>query len=214
MTTQQAPLALRAATAADVAFLAWGLDEAAGGLFRALFGSKAPAVLQKVMAQPSHTFSYEHAVVAERSGRVVGFCQGYPHGTPSGELAIATAAGPRVARAAAIGLMGLPVVVALGRHDPGEWYLQAIAVSPAGRGSGTGSALFSDAFRRARAAKSRMLTLDVDTANTRAIELYLRLGLRVAATSRRAVLLGGTRVSRMAAPVPDAPRSESVPEPY
>ncbi len=214
MTTQQAPPALRAATAADVAFLAWGINEAAGGLFRTLFGSRAPAVLQTVMVQPGHTFSYEHAVVAERSGRVVGFCQGYPHGTPSGELAIAKAAGPRAARAAVIGLLGLPVVVALGRHDPGEWYLQAIAVSPAGRGSGTGSALFADAFRRARAARSTTLALDVDTANTRAIDLYLRLGLRVAATSRRAVLLGDVSVSRMTAPVLATPRSESATGPH
>ena len=173
------------------------------------FGSKAPAVLQKVMAQPSHTFSHEHAVVAGTVGGRCRFRQGLPAtGRPSGELAIAT--GCRVREPAGGQPRSALPVVGFGRHDPGG---RGDCASPAGRGSGTGSALFSDAFRAARAAKSRTLTLDVDTANTRAIDLYLRLGLRVAATSRRAVPFGGTRVSRMAAPVSDAPDPSRIRKP-
>ena len=203
-TADSSPLQLRPATVDDTDFLAWGLNEAGGGLFGTLFGAAAPAILAKVIAQPKHAFSFEHAVVAEQAGEVVGFCQGFPYGTPTGTAAIAKAAGVRTARAAVIGLLGLPLVNALDRHAPGEGYLQAVAVAPAGRGAGVGSTLFADAFRRAAHAGCSTLTLDVDTANVRAVELYERLGLAVENTSGKAVLLGGVQVHRMTARVPPA----------
>jgi ribosomal protein S18 acetylase RimI-like enzyme len=100
---------------------------------------------------------------------------------------------------------GWPVFAALDRHSPGEWYLQAIAVEPDARGSGVGLALISNAFVRAGRAGSTSLTLDVDAANVRARALYERQGLHVARTSPAAVLLGGARVRRMAASVPEPP---------
>lgn len=193
---------LRAATASDAEFLAWGLDEAAGGLFTAMFGGRAPEILATVISEPAHEFSFEHAVVAQLAGSPVGFCQGMPYGTPGGSAGLMRAAGIRSIRAGVVALLAMPVLSALGRHAPGDWYLQAIAVRPVVRGSGVGRALFADAFERAGQSGCHRLTLDVEGGNTRARALYERLGLRVQSSSRKAVLLNGVRVHRMSAVVP------------
>ncbi len=189
---------LRPATSGDAEFLAWGLNEAAGGLFDSLLGKRGPVILATVIAQPIHAFSFEHAVVAEVSGEPLGFCQGFPEGTPTGTGAIVAAARLRAIRAFSLAVLGWPVFAALERHQQGEWYLQAVAVRPQARGLGLGSALFQEALTRAVAADCDTLTLDVDVANEGAIALYERLGLQVVSTSPRAVLLGGVRVHRMA----------------
>ncbi|MDQ1308619.1 MAG: hypothetical protein QG671_4454 [Actinomycetota bacterium] len=192
---------LRPATAGDAGFLAWGLNEAAGGLFDSLLGKRGPAILAAVIAQPVHAYSFEHAVVAEASGEPLGFCQGFPDGTPAGTGAMVAAARLRAVRAFSVAVLGWPVFAALERHQPGEWYLQAVAVRPQARGLGLGSTLLRDALTRAVAADCDTLTLDVDVANEGAIALYERLGLEVVSTSRRAVLLGDVRVHRMAVTV-------------
>lgn len=194
---------LRAARLGDADFLAWGLNEAAGGLFVTMLGKRAPAILSSVVAQPGHEFSFEHAVIAMKAGSPVGFCQGMPYGTPSGTDALMRVAGIRSIRAAAVAMLGRPVFSALERHSPGEWYLQAIAVTSQARGSGVGQVLFADAFRRAAAAGCHTLTLDVDAANARARALYERLGLHVEYSSGKAVLLDGAQIHRMSAPVPE-----------
>jgi ribosomal protein S18 acetylase RimI-like enzyme len=109
------------------------------------------------------------------------------------------AAGLMAVRAAVVVLLGHPVFRALGRHSPGEWYLQAIAVVPQARGGGVGHALLMDAIAKAAVEGCDSVALDVNAANVRAQTLYERLGLRVASTSRSAVLLGGVRVHRMSA---------------
>lgn len=192
---------LRAATIGDADFLAWGLNEAAGGLFVTMLGRRAPAILGAVVSQPAHEFSFEHAVVAVKAGSPVGFCQGMPYGTPSGTDALMRVAGIRSIRAGAVALLGRPVFSALERHSPGEWYLQAIAVQSQSRGFGVGQMLFADAFRRAAVAGCHTLTLDVDATNTRARALYERLGLHVVHSSGKAVLLDGAQIHRMSAPV-------------
>jgi ribosomal protein S18 acetylase RimI-like enzyme len=192
-------LDLRPAEPNDAEFLAWGLDEAAGGLFATMLGRRSRAILTAVMAQAGHQLSYEHAVVATIYGQVKGFCQGWPHGTLSADAELMRAAGLRALRAAAVELIGRPVFRALNQHSAGEWYLQAIAVFPQARGAGVGRRLVSDAFARAAAADCDVVSLDVDAANVRAQALYSRLGLRVVSTSPAAILPGGVQVRRMAA---------------
>jgi ribosomal protein S18 acetylase RimI-like enzyme len=137
-------------------------------------------------------------MIAEVDGQRLGFCSGFPDGTPPGDSALMKAAGVRMVRAFGVMLALLPVMTALQRHAPGEWYLQAIAVTPESRGTGVGSVLFADAIARAKAAGCESLVLDVDVANDRARELYERLGLAVTSTSGRAILAGNARVHRMA----------------
>ncbi len=191
-------LDLRPAEPDDAEFLAWGLDEAAGGLFATMLGRRSGAILAAVMTQAGHQLSYEHAVVATIDGQVNGFCQGWPHGTTPADAELMRAAGLRALRAMAIELLGRQVFRALAQHSPGEWYLQAIAVLPRARGAGVGRRLMSDAFARAAAAGCDAVCLDVDAANARAQALYARLGLRVVSTSPAATMLGGVQVCRMA----------------
>lgn len=192
---------LRPAVPADAPFLAWALNEASGQYFRVLLGKKYARALTKVMAQPAHDFSYEHVTVAEQEGVPVGACQGFGFGTPSGVGALAKAAGLRTVRAAWVALLGWPVTAALTAREPGQWYLQAIAVIPERRSAGIGTILLADAFERARRDGCAELVLDADSYNARAIELYEEHGLAVVKTSRQASLLGGVRIKRMAAPV-------------
>jgi hypothetical protein len=72
--------------------------------------------------------------LAEGAGCPVGFCQGWPYGTPAGTRELARAAGFRVLRLASVALFGWPLLAALDRHEAGEWYLQAVAVQEQARG--------------------------------------------------------------------------------
>jgi ribosomal protein S18 acetylase RimI-like enzyme len=85
------------------------------------------------------------------------------------------------------------------RHDPGNWFLQAIAVEREARERGIGTALLAAGFEQARTSDSDRLTLDVDVETGRGRALYERFGLRVTATSKPARLLGGAAVHRMSA---------------
>jgi hypothetical protein len=61
-----ASLRLRPATRLDCAFLAWGFDEAADGLFTAVFGARSHAILANAMSQPRNSFSYQRVLVARK----------------------------------------------------------------------------------------------------------------------------------------------------
>ena len=193
---------LRRAAAGDAAFLAWGLDEAAGGLFTTMLGRRANAVLTRLAAQTGHALSFQHAVIAEVGAEAIGFCQGFPFGTPAGTGNFMRAAGFGSLRAGAITLLGRPLFAALDHHVEGEWYLDSVAVRPGSRGTGVGTALFSDAFKRATRSGCRSLTLDVDVRNARARSLYERFGLCIVTTSSPALRLDGVSVHRMAATFP------------
>ena len=85
----------------------------------------------------------------------------------------------------------------LSRRDPGDWYLQSIAVDAPSRGSGVGSALFADAVQRARTSGAKRLVLDVGVGNDGAKRLYERLGMRVIGRSPGPTFPGVHRVERM-----------------
>jgi len=69
MTLMSGLLELRPAHPRDAEFLAWGLDEAAGGLFSTMLGGRSTAILASVVAQTGHPLSYEHAVLAAVDGQ-------------------------------------------------------------------------------------------------------------------------------------------------
>ena len=192
---------LRRATPADADLLAWGLNEAAGGLFDVLLGRRASHILASIMSQPTHAFSFEHAVLFEMNAVPVGMCQGFPYGTPEGVRAFVHAAKLRTFRAAIVAGLGWPVFAAMSHHSPGEWYLQAIAVRANARGMGVGATLLANATSRAIRAGCDALTLDVDAKNVRAKALYEREGFQERSLSPRAPLAGGARVYRMSKPV-------------
>lgn len=205
---------LRPATPSDSAFIAWAMDAASDGLFPLIFGPRTPEIHATVIAQPSHSFSYSHAVIAELDGAPVGVCQGSPHGTPDGISAILRECWwLEAARAGAFVTVGGRLFTALGRREPGQWYMESLAVLPQARGNGVGSLLFADAFDRARRDGCSALALDVDVQNSRAADLYRRLGLEVVETSEKPLLWGvrnpdasGLRVHRMVTKL-DGPES-------
>ncbi len=175
------------------------LDIAADGLFATMFGSAAPDIIARASLQPGSEFDLANAVFAEVGGEVVGLCSG------SGELHHDTVgisirtAGWRSLRAFAVFVAAYPVFSALMRREPGEWYLQSIAVDDDLRGSGVGSALFNDAVERARTAGAERLVLDVEARNTRARALYERMGMTLQWSSRKVPLVG--QVHRMGMPI-------------
>ncbi|MGV1035979.1 MAG: GNAT family N-acetyltransferase [Candidatus Nanopelagicales bacterium] len=190
------------ATESDARALAWGLQEASENLFSTLFGRKAESILAAVALVPEQGMSLEHTSFAELDGSIVGVL----HGMPADQSAVPDkvwndTAGWRMIRAGSIMLLGRQLFSALDRHEPGEWYLQAIAVSPQARGHGVGTQLFERAIAHARATGSQRLTLDVDVKNVRAQKLYERMGLKTDYSTKPARLLDGAAVSRMSMPI-------------
>jgi ribosomal protein S18 acetylase RimI-like enzyme len=196
------PIVLRPARfdGADAAALAGALETAADGAFRLLFGRRWERVLRAAALHPGHELSLEHATLAVDGEETVGVL----HGFLAGDAADPEPVLERVAgwwpllRSGVVTLAGRPVFRAMERRDPGDWYLQAIAVQPDRRGAGVGSRLLDAALEQARDSGAGRIALDVDAANGRARRLYERYGFQVAGTSRRAWLLGGLRVHRMA----------------
>jgi ribosomal protein S18 acetylase RimI-like enzyme len=185
---------------ADAAALAAALEMAADGAFSLLFGRRWERVLQAVALHPGHELSLEHATLAVDGDGTVGVLHGFLAGDTAdpGSVLERVAGWWPLLRSGAVTLAGRPVFQALERRDPGDWYLQAIAVQPNRRGAGVGSQLLDTALEQARDSGAVRITLDVDAANRRARRLYERHGFEVAGTSRRAWLLGGLRVHRMA----------------
>jgi ribosomal protein S18 acetylase RimI-like enzyme len=172
------------------------LNTAADGLFDSLFGGDWRQVVAHVALVPGHQLSMDNVVIAELDGRIVGSCSGGGDGPiPVGLLV--RALGWRVPRAVLVWLAGAPTTLWLTKREPGDWYLQSIAVDAEVRGGGVGSALLDDALDRARAAGARRMVLDVRVGNDTAQRLYEHMGMRVLGTSPGPTLPGVDRVNRM-----------------
>jgi ribosomal protein S18 acetylase RimI-like enzyme len=172
------------------------LNTAADGLFAELFGGDWRRIIAQVAMVPGHELSLENVVIAEVDGRIVGSCAGGQDASiPVGLLA--RALGWQAPRAALVWMAGFPTTAWLSRRDRGDWYLQSIAVDAASRGSGVGSALFTEALGRATAAGATRMVLDVRVGNDGAKRLYERLGMFVIGRSPGPTLPGVHRVYRM-----------------
>lgn len=201
-------LVLRQAQRGDAAYVAWGLNEAADGLFASLLGGSWQHILETTIDIPGHDFSLEHVTIAEQGGAPIGVLSGMAVETmrdPSGPLA--RAAGVRIARAAVVALALLPTLRALGRHSPGEWYLQAVAVSEQARGLGVGAQLLDLAESRARSDGATAITLDVAVTNTGGRRLYERVGYMEQWTSSTWPGVGDMAVHRMRKELAERPAS-------
>ena len=186
------PPVLRAArpTDAEAALFAELTDAAARGMFAYLLGRDAPRILAAIYKVPGHTLSFERVVVAESDGAVAGMAsdysaEDYRAGGRIGVRLMTREAGWRALR---LGIAYVPVRRPLGfteQIDDGDQYLQMVAVLPAFRGRGVGTALIEAAAERARSEGASRLVLDVEAENSGALALYRRLGFEITATSRR-----------------------------
>lgn len=172
------------------------LNTAAGGFFTQLFGGSWRRIIARVALVPGHELSLENVVFAEVGGRAVGSCAGGAQGSIPAGL-IVRAAGWNAVRAAGVWVAGLPTTSWLTKREPGDWYLQSLAVLDDQRGDGVGTDLFADALARAQEAGARRMVLDVRVGNDGAQRLYERLGMVVLAESPGPTLPGVHRVRRM-----------------
>jgi ribosomal protein S18 acetylase RimI-like enzyme len=182
---------------ADARAVAWDLETATDRMFSLMLGSRWEPLLTAVVAQPGHAWSVERARVAEGDGELLGVLLGGPADTPEPDDSLGLPWGLTRLRLMAVGMAFQPFLSFMHHHDPGEWYVTAVSVTPEARGRGVGAALLEDAVARARDAGMASIALDVDAKNSGARRLYERHGFVVTGTSSAAWLAGGVRVQRM-----------------
>ncbi len=186
----------------DAAAFAHFAEQAAGGMWRMIFGAGAPQVLMRVYAQPGHDLSYEEVVFARAGERRLGMLSGFSGARHEARASrtnsvLLRSAGWRLPRAGLMATLAWPLLGFMERVPPADWYVQMVAVRAEARGQGIGSRLMRSAEARAHQSDCTRMALDVDVANQGGIRLYERLGYTCEARSRRALLLGGAQVQRM-----------------
>ncbi|MDD5265481.1 MAG: GNAT family N-acetyltransferase [Candidatus Bipolaricaulis sp.] len=178
-------------------------DEAAEGSFRILLGRRAHGILAAVFVEPDHDYSYEHVLLAEAGGSVVGMAQGF-RAVPGRCLAnqpLLRAAGPRgrILRWAAAA--GHPLFRIHSTLREGHFYLQFLAVEEGHRGRGIGPALIDAIEKRARADGSLRFAVDVWDRNPRAKHLYAGHGMTAESYWPRRIVIPGFGLVRMTKPL-------------
>ncbi len=175
-------------------------DEAAHGKFRELLGSRSTGFLESVFTETGHDLSHEHVTMAEEQGAVVGMVNAYSgeehrRNAATTKRLILRHVGLRLPRVLYVYLIGRPVFAFMDHVEPGDHYVQMLAVDPGWRRRGIGTRLLGAA--QEQAGPARRMVLDVATDNTGAIAMYESLGWRIVRTSRRSVG-DRRRVHRMA----------------
>lgn len=172
---------LRPAQAFDAAFAAPLIQETIGKIGMELTGTRTDADAAHVLAEffplRGHRLSFTHTLLAERAGRPLGLAVAYP-----GDLAHALDEPFRVRRVS----LGLPPGLE-SEGQPGELYLDTLAVTVEARGQGVGGLLLEAVTRRAAQLGLARVGLLVEDGNP-AARLYARHGFQ--AVGRREVAGG------------------------
>ena len=175
-------------------------EMASDGLLRWMFGSRFVGIVSEAFCEPGHDMSFEHTSFAEVDAGVAGMVSGYSSAaheqSTSGPLV--RAAGIRAVRMFGAWTVARRLFDFMDQQPVGDWYIQAVAVDPAHRGSGIGSMMLDHAEGLAVGEGAQRLTLDVAVENEAARRLYERRGMTVEATSPSVAALGGLAVHRMA----------------
>lgn len=152
-------------------------------LLPALFGSESHFRRTMTGSFPRHgnAFSHAHSHFIEVDGRTAGMALAFTHAQMRKEQLRSL-----LLLARHLKLAFLTQMPHFGRSnrilvqiEHGDSYLAHIAAYPEFRSRGLGTMLMEAVEREARAAGSKRIVLDVETDNTRAIELYERLAYRV-----------------------------------
>ena len=179
------------------------LDQAADGFIRFMLGAKFADVIADTFATPSHDFSFENVLVAERDAVIVGTAAGYTaqqHFECSDEV-LRKARGFSSLRMSLVQLVSGSLWRFLNAIENGDFYLQSIAVASECRGEGIGSMLIDAMEERATSTDATRSVLDVAAKNEGARRLYKRRGMTVAARWPRRFPIPRFRVLRMAKPL-------------
>ncbi len=178
-------LSLRPATPEDAEAAAPLIYSTMGTLGDYLFGRPGPEgtirVLASLFREPGHILSYQYSTLAEAEGTIAGIAQEIPEA----ELSKATLGLVRSIikvcgwkAAAGLAWRGFPLAFE-GDAEPGELYVNTLAVGSAFRKRGIGRALLEDAERRARSLNIPTCSLSVMLHNTEAFIFYQRVGYRI-----------------------------------
>jgi ribosomal protein S18 acetylase RimI-like enzyme len=137
-------------------------------------------VLAVLFREPGHLLSYQFSTLAEAAGKIVGIAQSLP----SADLAKATARMVRVCgkcfglrSALRLAWRGFPLAFEPDA-EPGEWYVNTLAVASSRRNRGVGRALLENAERQARERSLPVCSLSVMLHNTGAKKFYEQVGYR------------------------------------
>ncbi len=170
---EDAPLAARLlyATLGPMADYLLGTDDA----------TQAQDILRRLFARDANRFSYQFATVAEGAGGICGLLIAYPYYTMQ-KLGLTTAR--QILRVC--GVWGLTrfiwrsmPLIGIEEAEPGQYFLDAVAVLSTMRGRGIGTRLLRHAEAQAVALGLHACALTVEINNERACRLYMRLGYRV-----------------------------------
>lgn len=167
------PVQIRPAQTFDAAFAAPLIQAAIGAVGHVLTATDtdedAAHVLAEFFPLRGHRLSFTHTLIAEVGGQPAGLLIAYP-GDLASDLDALFCEHRRT--------RGLPPATEP-EGQPGELYVDTLAVVPAWRGQGTGTALLSAAARRAGKLGLSRLGLLVEAGNP-AARLYARQGFREA----------------------------------
>ncbi|GEM_PF-190609 len=143
--------------------------------------TEAQDILGRLFAQDANRFSYQFASVAEGTTDVCGLLIAYPYTTMQ-QIRLTTAR--HILRVC--GVWGLTrfiwrsiPLIGIKEAEPGQYFIDAVAVLATMRGRGIGTRLLRHAEAQAIALGRRACSLTVEINNERASRLYMRLGYRV-----------------------------------
>ena len=205
-TDRESGIVIRPANATFEEGLAYAkfLDQAADGFIRFMLGAKFAEVIAETFSTPTHDFSFENVLVAERDTVIVGTAAGYTgqqHSDCSDEV-LRKAQDFSALRMSLVQLVFGSLWRFLNTIKNGDFYLQSIAVASECRGEGIGSMLIDAMEERATDTKATRFVLDVAAKNEGARRLYERRGMTVAARWPSRFPVPRFRVLRMEKPLP------------
>lgn len=131
---------------------------------------KATALLENLISEKGNQYSFENCLVAENEGEIVGVALVYDGGRLP-QL--------RQPMEKAIKLMFNRGFNPDDETQPGEYYIDCVAVNPEQQGSGIGTAIFKYLIDEYVYNKGKTLGLLVDKQNPGAKKLYLKLGFEI-----------------------------------
>lgn len=192
---------IRTGEAGDEPLVSWSLETATYSMFSQMLGAQWSSILNRVIARDGNSWSVGNARIAEVDGVMLGVALSAPASTPEPDLAREVSSIIGKVRLGALTLIGWPFLSFMEHHEPGEWYLTALAVRAEARGRGVGTALLRDTVQRAHDGACSTVALYVEEANPTARRLYETEGFTVTGRSRRAWLYERVVVERMSRPV-------------
>lgn len=144
-------------------------------------------VFEQAFLLPDYRYGYPQTIVHEGPNGVDGILVGYSHAQ---EATIDDAFKPLLPS------VGLPVEHELFpdvETDPGEWYIDTLAVAASAQDHGVGTALLTGIEPIVKARGEKLLSLNVDQTNPRAEQLYRRQGFK----KTRELMIGSHRYNHM-----------------